>query len=156
MARHLRDIDILRLVELLDGWKGPLTWETLCEASLPVIGVSPTRQTLSRIARIQEAFAAAKARIREGDGEKRKLPHSIKLAADRITRLENENARLSRENAALLEQFVVWQYNAYVKGMTQAELSRPLPTVDRAVTVPLNSGAARVSKTSRRRQPDRT
>jgi len=140
MARHLRDTDILRLVELLDGWKSPLTWEALSEASLRVIGVNPTRQTLSRIVRIQEAFAAAKARIRAGDGVDRKVPHSIKLAADRIARLQNENARLSRENTALLEQFVVWQYNAYVKGMTQAELSRPLPKVDRAVTVHLHSG----------------
>lgn len=156
MGRHLRDTDILKLVELLDGWKGALTWDALGEASLRAIGISPTRQTLSRIVRIQDAFAAAKARIREGGGEERKLPHSIKLAADRIARLENENARLSRENAALLEQFVVWQYNAYVKGMTQAELSRPLPKVDRAVTVPLHSGSERASKKSHRHQPDRT
>ncbi len=143
MGRHLRDVDILKLVELLDGWKGALTWEALSEASLRVIGTSPTRQTLSRIARIQDAFAATKARIRSGDGGAQKVPHSIKLAADRIVRLENENARLSTENAALLEQFVVWQYNAYVKGMSQAELNRPLPQIDRAMTVPLEARAKR-------------
>ncbi len=151
MGRHLRDIDILRLVELLDGWKGALTWDALSEASLRAIGLSPTRQTLSRIVRVQDAFAAAKARIKAGEGEDRKVPHSIKLAADRIARLENENARLSRENAALLEQFVVWQYNAYVKGMTQAELNRPLPKVDRAVTIPLESRSGGSSARVRRR-----
>lgn len=138
-------------MELLDGWKGTLTWDALSEASLRAIGMNPTRQTLSRIVRIQDAFAAAKARIRVGDGEVRKVPHSIKLAADRIARLENENARLSRENAALLEQFVVWQYNAYVKGMTQAELNRPLPKVDRAVTIPLELRSQVVPARARRR-----
>ncbi|MGO4307333.1 hypothetical protein [Cupriavidus sp. RAF12] len=137
MGRHLRDADILQIVELLDGWKDGLTWEALSEASLRVVGMSPTRQTLSRIVRIQDAFALAKARIKSGGGEAGKAPHSIRLAADRIKRLENENARLKQENSALLQQFLVWQYNAHVRGMSQEELDRPLPLVDRAVTVPL-------------------
>lgn len=129
MARHLRDQDIERIVRLLDGWNKALTWEVLCAACRPVIGIEPSRQTLYRTVRIREAYTAAKERQRQTP-QGHKVPGTLKVAIDRIARLTAENERLERENRKLLEQFVTWQYNAHVRGMSQAELNRSLPRVD--------------------------
>jgi hypothetical protein len=75
----------------------------------------------------------AKERIRNGI-EELPIPSSLRVASERIARLENENQRLKREQSALLNQFVVWQYNAHVRGLTNVDLNRPLPTIDRGKT----------------------
>jgi hypothetical protein len=130
MARHLTDSDVERVVELLDGWRGKLMWDALCGACLSVINRKPSRQTLDRSTRISSAFKATKERLKNELLEGPKLPPTLRAAAQRLERLTNENDRLKRENAQLLEQFVVWQYNAHCKGMTRDELCRPLPAVD--------------------------
>ena len=53
------------------------------------------------------------------------------MAAQRIKRLEEENARLKKENELFLEQFVVWQYNANRNGLSEAQLNSPLSVIDR-------------------------
>jgi hypothetical protein len=129
LAKHLRDQDIEQIVRLLDGWDKMLTWELLCAACTSVTGIAPARQTLYRIVRIREAFKAAKERHRNGPKESA-TPGTMRIAMERIARLTVETQRLTRENNGLLEQFVVWQYNAHVRGMSQADLNRPLPAVD--------------------------
>lgn len=52
-------------------------------------------------------------------------------AMSRIARLEAENQRLEAENQRLLEQFVVWGYNAHTRGLDKDFLSQPLPRVNR-------------------------
>lgn len=54
----------------------------------------------------------------------------------RIARLEAENQRLEAESQRLLEQFVVWAYNAHTRGLDKEFLSQPLPRVNRGQTVP--------------------
>lgn len=133
MARHLRDRDIERIVELLDGWQGKLTWEGLCEACEPVIGTRPTRQTLAKYPRVKDAYHQCKERLKN---EKREITGSgtLEQASQRIARLENENERLKMENQNLLEQFAIWQYNAYLHGLTDVDLNKPLPSIDRERT----------------------
>lgn len=133
MGRHLSDRDIDKVIGMLDGWRDELTWESLCAACYNAIGTTPVRQTLYRIERVRQAYLVAKERIRNG-AEDLPIPTSLRVAAERIARLENENKRLKRELAALLHQFVVWQYNAHVKGLTNVDLNRPLPTIDRGRT----------------------
>lgn len=133
MAKHLKDRDIERVVELLDGWKEKLTWEDLCDACEPVIGTRPSRQTLAKYPRIKNAFKECKKRLKERAREA-STPDTLAQAAQRIERLQNENERLKRENQELLEQFVVWQYNAYVNGLTDVDLNKPLPSIDRERT----------------------
>ena len=65
MSRHLNEHDIERIVELLDGWKGKLTWELLCDACERTINTRPTRQTLAKFQRIAGAYKAVKERGRE-------------------------------------------------------------------------------------------
>lgn len=130
MAKHLTSRDVERIVTLLDGWTGKLTWDGLCAACVPLINTKPSRQTLDRSTRIKDAFNATKKRLKNELLEGPKLPPTLRAAAQRLERLSNENERLKRENAQLLEQFVVWQYNAHCKGMTKDELCAGLPIVD--------------------------
>ncbi len=133
MAKHLSDTDVERIVELLDGWREKLVWENLCNACLPVIGAKPARQTLMKFVRIKNAFAAAKKRLKAGIPEI-PAPPSMRVAIERIARLERENERVKRENIELLQQFVVWQYNAHVHGLSDQELQKALPKIDRGQT----------------------
>ncbi len=129
MAKHLTDRDVEAVVGILDGWQGKLSWELLCDACQPRIGTKPSRQTLWKIIRIQDAFEQCKKRLKEGE-PKVTLPPSLKIAADTISRLERENERLKRENDRLLEQFVTWQFNAYAHGRHYFDLNQPLPKRD--------------------------
>ncbi|MBB5940797.1 hypothetical protein [Xanthomonas sp. 3307] len=133
MGRHLRDRDVQRIVEILDGWKSELTWEALVQTCQKRLDLQPVRQTLYRSMRIREAYELAKARVRS-DALSVPLPSSLRAAGERIVRLEAENARLRRENDGLMGQFVIWQYNAHLRGMFEAELNCPLPEVDLGLT----------------------
>ena len=133
MAKHLREADVERVVELLDGWTGKLTWESLSYACASWIGTTPTRQTLASFSRIQGAYRACKQRLKD-ESQVVPTPPTLKAAGDRIARLEREKERLQRENRGLLEQFVVWQYNAHIRGLSDKDLNQPLPTIDRGRT----------------------
>lgn len=137
MAKHLTESDIAKVVALLDGWNGKLTWSLLCEACEAVIGTVPTRQTLSSFPRIKDAYDLRK----KGNGVTLKStsnltrkPSSLAIATERIARLEAENERLKRENSNLLQQFVTWQFNAQIHGISAGQLNMPLPTIDREKT----------------------
>lgn len=145
MAKHLTDRDIQRVVELLDGWRGKLTWEILGSACEPIIGTAPARQTLYRCTRIAQAYEQAKARTKQVRGPSKSLP-TVQTALDRIARLTAENERLQMENSRLLEQFVVWQYNAHVRGLTAAQLNAPLPAIDRGQTASIDGRRKKAAK----------
>jgi len=134
-AKNLRDEDIERIVEVLDGWSTKLTWELLIDAVEKRLFARYTRQALHKHARIKEAFAQRKAWL-AGGGRPRRAAASpeLQLALDRIERLTGENERLKAENNRLLEQFVRWAYNAHTRNLDQSFLNRPLPEVDRQPT----------------------
>ena len=134
MAQHLSDQDIENIVEVLDYWPldEKLTWERLCKAIEEQLELvpAPTRQTLQKYARIKNAYDLGKksptARLKISQKEQ-KLPASLKIAQAKIEVMETKIARLEKENSLLLEQFVVWQYNAYKYGITIEKLNEPLP-----------------------------
>lgn len=130
MAKHLTDQDVDKIVGILDGWQGKLTWDGLCDAASKQVGKRPTRQSLNSHKKIKQAFTDKKKRLK-GDLQEVKTPPSLAIAGQRIKRLEEENARLKKENGRLLEQYVTWQYNAYRHGLTEDKLNMPLPRIDR-------------------------
>ena len=130
MAKHLTPKDIDSIISLIDGWDGKLSWEALCDASEPLTGTRPTRQTLNAHERIKSAFGHKKEQLKNGFVST-KRPQSLSIAEQRIRRLESENSRLKAENANLLEQFLKWQYNAYKHGLSKEKLDADLPAIDR-------------------------
>lgn len=131
MAKHLTKQDIDAVVNLILGWEDEkLTWDAICEASEAIVGKKPTRQSLCINALIKDAYSARKSGIKQRGVDKPK-PSNLNVAADRIARLNAENDMLKKKNSVLLEQFVVWQYNAYKYGLTEVKLNEPLPEIDR-------------------------
>lgn len=130
MAKHLTAADIAAIANDLYSWEGPLSWEGLCDKVSSVVGKRPTRQSLSSHLEIRTAFAQAKSQSRTG-AVPVPTPSSLKIAGERISRLEAEISALKRENSLLLEQFVRWQYNASNAGIHESQLNKPLPRIDR-------------------------
>lgn len=62
------------------------------------------------------------------------LSPEMRVLIERLARRDAEVERLKGENQRLMEQFVVWLYNAQIRSIGQAELGRPLPRVDRGQT----------------------
>lgn len=135
-ARNLRDEDVAKIVEVLDGWTGKLTWELLIDAIEKRFFARYTRQALHKHTRIKDAFSHRKGEIANKGEKPRKTASSpeLQLALDRLDRLTGENERLKAENTRLLEQFVRWAYNAHKRNLNEAFLNRPLPTVNRQQT----------------------
>lgn len=134
MAKHLSKRDVEAVVNHILGWGDEkLTWNAVLDSIESLIGYKPTRQTLYANQDIRVAFKSRKAGIRQQGIDKPK-PSNLNVAADRIAHLKAENDMLKKKNAALLEQFVKWQYNAYKYGLTEAKLNEPMPEIDRERT----------------------
>ncbi|WP_171523897.1 hypothetical protein [Acinetobacter baumannii] len=58
----------------------------------------------------------------------------MSLSAERIRELERRVERLTLENNQLLEQFVRWAHNATRRGLSLADLDKPLPIVEKKAT----------------------
>ncbi|MDD2006822.1 hypothetical protein [Pseudomonas putida] len=130
MAKHLSPKDLDIIVGVIDGWDEKLSWDAICDAIEPLIGSRPARQTLTSHEKIKSAYEHHKERSRSGF-VKSKPPASLRIAEQRIRRLEAENSRLERENERLLERFIRWQYNAHKFNVSAEKLDAPLPFVDR-------------------------
>ena len=135
-GKNLTDDAIERIVRILDGWEGKLTWELLIDVIVTRLHCKYTRQALHKHERIRAAYVLRKESL---VGQKDvAVPRGSGPLADamvRIARLEAENQRLEAENQRLLEQFVVWAYNAHTRGLDKDFLSQPLPRVNRDQTV---------------------
>ena len=133
LAKHLSDQDVDKIIGILDGWQGKLTWDALCESASKHVGKRPTRQSLNAHIKIKTAFVDKKKRLKDESFEV-KMPPSLAVAGQRIKRLVEENARLKSENDRLIEQYVIWQYNAYRHGLTKEKLNASLPAIDREIS----------------------
>ncbi|HNP64291.1 MAG TPA: hypothetical protein PKH39_10185 [Woeseiaceae bacterium] len=131
MGKRLSRRNIDAIVHMIDNWSGEkLTWRDICEGCHEIVGVVPTRQSLSSHKRIKEAYGNKKRLLFDSPGE-RPLPSSLRYASNRIDLLETKVNRLEEENRQLLQQFAVWQYNAYKHGLTEWQLNEELPKIDR-------------------------
>lgn len=135
-SKNLGPYEIDVVVSLLDGWSGPLSWNSVIDAIELRLFFRYTRQALSGHERVGDAFRLCKDRLAKAQHKHRSKPQSPEKRAihERLERRDAEVTRLRAENQQLMEQFVVWLYNAQIRGVSQAELERPLPTVDRGQT----------------------
>lgn len=133
VKRRLNDDRIERIVGVLDGWSGKLTWALFIEEITPIVG-KYSRQALEKHVRIKQAFQHRKDELRCKDPDSPARTVAEQKSLDRIARLEGEVSRLKMENEQLLEQFLRWAYNAHKKGIGKEVLDQPLPAVDREQT----------------------
>ena len=130
-AKNLSDDDIARIVELLDGWVGHLSWQSLLDAIEKRLFARYTRQALHRHERIRQAFGLRKQALAGKGLAHRTTSPELTVAFERIGRLEAQVKRLEAEYTRLLEQFVRWAYNASTRNLDEAFLNRALPGVNR-------------------------
>lgn len=131
MAKHLNRQDIEAIVNLIRGWDEPkITWAAICDEVEPLVGKRPTRQSLSAHEAITDAYQSKKDSIK-GKAPVKPRPASLNAAASRIVNLEAEVAELKEQNRKYKQMFVVWQYNAYKRGMTDESLNAAMPKIDR-------------------------
>lgn len=130
-SKNLNDETIEKIVEILDGWAGLLTWNSLITEIELRLKDKYVRQTLAKHARIKSAYHSTKKRISDEPDAKNYDSVEIQALQQIITKLEAKNARLNRENQDLLAQFARWSYNSYAKGVSKADLDKSLPKIDR-------------------------
>lgn len=133
-SKNLGDSDVKKIVEMLDGWSGKLTWALLIDAIELRLFNCYTRQALFRHERIRNAYELKKNEVSIQGKVRPVKSHQFQIASDRIAKLQSENKRLESENHQLLEQFARWAYNAYGRGLSLDFLNRPLPPVNRGQT----------------------
>jgi len=136
VAKHLTDSNVADITKLTDEWDLDVkfTWGKFRTKIQEELGIHPTRQTLEKKDSIYKAYKYLKknTKTRPKTQGKPKSVSSLAMAATRIDRLKVDNNRLRREQNNLLEQFRVWQYNAYANGLTEHQLNAPLPPMKRS------------------------
>ena len=130
-SRNLNDDTIEKIVEILDGWSGSLTWNKLITEIELRLKDKYVRQSLAKHTRIKSAYHSTKQRISDEPDTRSKGSVEIQVLQQEIAKLEAKNVRLNRENQDLLAQFARWAYNSYAKGVTKDDLDKLLPKVDR-------------------------
>jgi len=124
------------VLEMLDGWKGKLTWDLLITAVEKVTGIAYSRFTFSEYPEIANAFALKKEALRGTWKGELAVPRDarVRAALEQVDRLQATVDRLKQENTLLKEQFVTWAHNAERKGVTIMMLNAPLakPQRDRS------------------------
>lgn len=137
-AKNLEDVDIVQIVEMLDGWSGKLSWDLLIDAIEKRRHMRYTRQALHKHERVAQAYSMRKKALSVSVGRDEITYSSpeLQILNQKLARITAENMRLKAENEHLLEQFVRWAYNAYTRNLDKEFLNRPLPGVNRDLTKP--------------------
>lgn len=133
MARNrLTSDEIEQIVELLTSWRGELSWDLLTERVEALLRRSFSRQGLAKHENIQTAFQQAKDRIRTDKPTTYSEPlPEIELMQNTIDSLRAKIAVMEAERGRYEEKFATWLYNARSRGISEFDLNRQLPEVDR-------------------------
>lgn len=132
-APDLTNERIATVIEMLDEWKGKLTWELLLGAVEKATGHRYSRFTFFEYPQIANAFSLKKDVLRGTLPRARSEPRDERLrgALAQVERYQAKIDRLEAENRLLTEQFVTWATNAERKGVTMDILNTPLPKPER-------------------------
>lgn len=132
-APDLTDERIAIVLDLLDEWRGKLTWELLLDAVEEKIGHRYSRFTFAEYPEIANAFTFKKNTLRGSFSRERSAPkdEQIRAVLAQVDRYRQKAERLQAENQLLVEQFVTWAINAERKGVTMDMLNAPLPKPNR-------------------------
>ena len=129
--KRLSEQGIARILETLDSWRGPLTWNLLLDAVADLLGHRFTRQALWSHESIRLAFWVRQAISSSQAKMQPRGSLGVIAAQERIATLEAKVARLEDENQKLKVQFALWAHNAHQRGLDEAFLNQPLPAITR-------------------------
>ncbi|NUB24268.1 hypothetical protein [Azospirillum brasilense] len=118
-------VDAIR--NIIERWPRPITWNEIIAESAKHLGHTWTRQALER----HEAIKAAYAAKRDARPEPCPIDPAVALLTQQVERQVQEIGRLERLVESYKDLFIRYQYNAYARGITPAELEMPLPPIDR-------------------------
>ena len=120
------------IILLINTWEGKLTWDLLCSEVSQLLNIkSIERQSLANYSDIQKAFSTRKQRIKENSKANPQPNVTIDYLQKQVNNLKAQVQRLEEINEQYKQKFIVWQYNAYMHGMTEDKLNKPLIAVNR-------------------------
>lgn len=120
------------IIMLINTWEGKLTWDLLCSEVSQLLNIkSIERQSLANYSDIQKAFSTWKQRIKENSKANPQPNVTIDYLQKQVNNLKAQVQRLEEINEQYKQKFIVWQYNAYMHGMTEDKLNKPLIAVNR-------------------------
>ncbi|MFC0909703.1 hypothetical protein ACFGYC_01865 [Pasteurella multocida] len=118
------------IIMLINTWEGKLTWDLLCSEVSQLLNIkSIERQSLANYSDIQKAFSTRKQRIKENSKANPQPNVTIDYLQKQVNNLKAQVQRLEEINEQYKQKFIVWQYNAYMHGMTEDKLNKPLIAV---------------------------
>ena len=120
------------IIMLINTWEGKLTWDLLCSEVSQLLNIkSIERQSLANYSDIQKAFSTRKQRIKENSKANPQPNVTIDYLQKQVNNLKAQVQRLEEINEQYKQKFIVWQYNAYMHGMTEDKINKPLIAVNR-------------------------
>lgn len=127
---HLTKKDEARIIKIIEEWTEPkLTWPLLVEACKVQLNISRARQSLMKLPAVDMAMKDRKAALK-APTEKPGWVKDINEANERIQKLTLDKQRLKAINDQLLQRFLIWQFNADRKGVSQSMLDEiPVPFI---------------------------
>lgn len=128
-APDLTNERLQTVIDILDDWKGKLTWDLLLDAVYQAIGIRYSRFTFAEYPQVANAFSLKKDSLRGTWKPVRCEPRDekVRAALAQVDRYKSKILRLEKENQLLLEQFITWAHNAERRGVTIMMLNVPLP-----------------------------
>ena len=117
------------ILNILDKWKGKLTWSLFCEAVASHLNETKvSRHTLLSYSKIAQEFEHTKQRLsdaRESQSEEIISNVTLEWALKEIDTLRNRVKRLERDNGLLHQRFIQWQRNYYMmRGVDMVKLDK--------------------------------
>ncbi|WP_150537509.1 hypothetical protein [Neisseria flavescens] len=120
------------IIMMIKTWEDKLTWDLLCSKVSELLNIkSIERQSLANYLDIQEAFSKQKQKLKEKAKANPEPNVTMDYLQKQVKNLKAQVQRLEEINERYKQQFIVWQYNAYMHGMTQVTLNKPLIAVNR-------------------------
>lgn len=135
-ADNLTKERVEKVLDLLDMWRGKLTWELLIDELEKAVGIKYSRFTFQDHTEIVNAFKVRKDALRGTVPRERGAPRDEQVRAALATaeRYKAKAERLQKENDLLIERFVTWAFNAQRRNVSIEQLSAPLPKPNRDQT----------------------
>ena len=138
-SKKITDAYRNKILRIIDGWEGKLTWDLLIDAVEKRTGQKYTRQALDKHPEISGAYKKQKKSVSRylsniAPQYKTLSKSELIVALADHKKVKKENEQLKKENERLQLQLVVWAANARSHNVTESMLNKPLMPPDRNST----------------------